>query len=234
MSSINKYIAIIYLALIGLPSVAQETTSTEKEKEKEQDTVKISFVPKGLRLGVDLIGATKTIIDSDKRELEFSADIELHRYLVNFEYGQFEVSRLGSDASIYQNKGSYFRTGIDVNLLKKDTDINVLFFGLRYGKATFDDQLQYLQTNALFGDLSYDRTNTNLNARWLEMATGLKLRIINNFWLGFTGRFKFSLKIDESGTLKSHDIPGYGKASEESYWGFNYQLMYRIPFGKNN
>ena len=202
------------------------------DKKKEQDTVVVSFVPKGIRLGVDLVGVGKTAFDPDKTELEFSADVELHRYLINFEYGQFEVARQGSNASSYQNKGRYFRTGVDINLMRKDTDTNILFFGLRYGKATFDDQLQYTQTNTIFGDGNFDRANTGLGARWYEVTAGLKLHIARNIWLGFTNRLKFSLKIDDSASLTPHDIPGYGKATKESYWGFNYQLMYRIPFGK--
>ncbi len=231
MSSISKYIALFSLLLVGIASFSQEEVS-EKKKEGEIDTVKISFRPKGLRLGADLVGVTKSAIDADKTELEFSAEVELHRYLVNFEYGQFEVLRSGGDASIYQNKGAYFRTGIDINLFRKETDVNILFFGLRYGKATFDDQLQYLQTSTFFSDNTIDRSNTNINARWYEMTAGIKLRIAHNFWLGFTNRFKFSLKTDDSDTLTPHDIPGYGRASEESTWGFNYLLMYRIPFGK--
>lgn len=218
--------------MTSLSSIAQETSSPEKEE--KQDTVKVSFVPKGIRFNTDLVGLTKTIIDSDKTELEFSLDVEVHRYLINLEYGQFEVLRSGDDVSIYQNKGSYFRTGIDINLFKKDTDKNVLFFGLRYGKATLDDQLQYFQTNSIFGDLNYDRTNTDLNARWFEMTAGLKLHIAHNLWLGFTNRFKFALKIDSSDTLTPYDIPGYGRASEDTFWGFNYLVMYRIPFKKKN
>lgn len=230
MSSINKHILLISLLLVSLTSFAQKESS--KKKEKKVDTIQISFRPRGIRLGTDLVSATKTAINSDKTVLEFSADIELYRYMVNFEYGQYENFRSGSDASIYHNKGTYFRTGIDINLFKKDTDVNILFFGLRYGKATFDDQLQYLQTNTLFGDNNFDRTNTNINARWFEMTSGIKLHIAHNFWLGFTNRFKFSLKVDESNELTSYDIPGYGTIVKESTWGFNYLLMYRIPFGK--
>ena len=218
------------LLMIGVTSFAQNKDA--ESTKKEQDTVVVSFVPKGLRLGVDLVGVGKTAFDSNKTELEFSADVELHRYLINFEYGQFEILRLGANSSTYQNKGSYFRTGIDINLMRKDTDTNILFFGLRYGKATLDDQLQYLQSNTLFGDGNFDRANVDLSARWYEVTAGLKLHIASNIWLGFTNRLKFSLKMDASPSLTPHDIPGYGKATKESYWGFNYQLMYRIPFSK--
>lgn len=230
MLSINKYILLTSLLLISLASFAQKE-SPDKKKEKV-DTIQISFRPKGIRFGTDLLGATKTAINSGKTALEFSADIELYRYLINFEYGQYENFRVGSDASIYQNKGTYFRTGIDINLFKKDTDVNILFFGLRYGKATFDDQLQYLQTNTLFGDSNFDRINTSINARWIEMTSGIKLHIAHNFWLGFTNRFKFSLKVDDSDALTPYEIPGYGTTVKGSTWGFNYLLMYRIPFGK--
>lgn len=235
MLYIIRHIAWTGLLLVSLTSMAQEgvpADDQEEEQEEELDTVKISFIPKGLRLGVDLVGAGKTFLDSDKTELEFSADVELHRYLINLEYGQFEIARIGVDGSSYQNKGTYFRTGIDINLFKKDTDVNVLFFGLRYGKASFDDQLQYQTTSIVFGGNDLERENVGLGARWYEVTAGLKLHITNNIWLGFTNRLKFSLKIDDSATLTPHDVPGYGLASKENYWGFNYYLIYRIPFKK--
>lgn len=209
-------------------SYAQEKADPVRKVDKA-DTVKLSFIPKGLRLGFDLMGATRTVIDNGIKELEFSADVEIHRYLINLEYGKFDATRKGNDNSIYTNNGSYLRGGIDINMLKKDTETNVLFLGVRYAKSTFDDQLQYGQTNALFGDVIIDRSNTNISARWLELTAGIKLHITSNIWLGFTNRFKFAKKLDESTSLTPHDIPGYGKAGKDNYWGFNYQIMYRIP-----
>ena len=230
LSYIHKHIALISLLFVSMATFSQNELS--EKKENKRDSVKISFRPIAIRLGVDLIGATKTVIDSDKTELEYSADIQLSRYLLNFAYGQFEVLRSGSNASTYQNEGTYFRTGIDINLFKKDPEINVLFIGWRYGKAKFDDRLEYLQRNVVFGDKNFDETNINTNARWWELVAGIKLHMIKNFWLGFTTRFKFSLKVDQSDIFVPYEVPGYGKASTENYWGFNYQLMYRIPFSK--
>jgi hypothetical protein len=216
--------------LVSQATFGQEEVPAEPMEAK--DTVQISFFPKGLRLGVDVLGAAKSMLKSDKTELEFSADVALHRYLINLEYGQFEIARTGADGSAYHNEGSYFRTGIDINLFKKDTDVNVLFFGLRYGKASFDDQLTYPTTSTDFGDNELDQANVGLGARWFEMTSGLKLHVAHNIWLGFTNRLKFSLKIDETTTLTPHDVPGYGLAGKENYWGFNYYVIYRIPFKK--
>ena len=214
----------------SIAAMAQEGVTAEEGK--EQDTVQISFYPKGLRLGMDLVGTTKTVFDANKTEREFSADVEMHRYLVNLEYGQFEIARTGVDTSSYRNKGSYFRTGIDINLFKKDTDVNTIFFGLRYGKARFDDQLQYQTSSTTFGGSDLEQENINLGARWYELTAGLKLHVAHNIWLGFTNRLKFALKMDDSATLTPHDVPGYGLASKKNYWGFNYYLIYRIPFKK--
>lgn len=227
MSFINKYIALALV--LWLPTLC---FSQEKENEKsEPDTVR-SFRPQGIRIGTDLIGLGKTAFDSDKTEFEINADVQMYRYLLNVEYGQFEVSRAGNDGSIYSSKGSYFRSGVDINLFKKDVENNILFFGLRYGKASFDDQLSYSHTSTTFGTFNDSRSNADLSARWYEFVGGIKLHMKHNIWLGFTSRFKFGLKVDESTALSPHDIPGYGKASEENYWGFNYYLIYRIPFKK--
>ena len=47
-----------------------------------------------------------------------------------------------------------------------------------------------------------------------------------------TGRLKLAPSIKGEEELISFEIPGYGRASRSSYWGFNYHVFWRIPFGK--
>jgi hypothetical protein len=51
-------------------------------------------------------------------------------------------------------------------------------------------------------------------------------------WMGYTARFKFGLKTNETGPMLPHDVPGYGRTDKESTWGFNYQIFVRLPVPK--
>jgi hypothetical protein len=52
--------------------------------------------------------------------------------------------------------------------------------------------------------------------------------------MGYTARMKFAPGVKGGGALVPYDIPGYGLAAKAPYWGFNYQLFWRIPFRKVN
>jgi hypothetical protein len=51
-------------------------------------------------------------------------------------------------------------------------------------------------------------------------------------WMGYTARFKFGLKVDNTIDIVPSDVPGYGRTFKDSYWGFNYQIFFRIPVRK--
>jgi hypothetical protein len=81
----------------------------------------------------------------------------------------------------------------------------------------------------LWGTLDRDYANPGISARWFELTSGLKVKVWKFIWLGYTARFKFGLKDQDGFEMLSHDVPGYGRTNKESYWGFNYQVMLRIP-----
>lgn len=198
---------------------------------QEIDSIEFEFLPKSLRIGVDLMGMGKSIAKDDLTHYEITGDLLIHKYLLNFDYGIEERARI-SDGATYDMKGTFYRVGIDVNMMPIEDKASVIFFGLRYGKANFDNSLVYTTTDDLFGSGNDSRKTTDINAQWYELTGGTKVKIWKPLWLGFTFRFKFSMKHDDSLQLIPHDIPGYGKADEKNYWGFNYYLFYKIPFGK--
>jgi hypothetical protein len=66
----------------------------------------------------------------------------------------------------------------------------------------------------------------------MEVTSGLRVKIISGFWMGFTARLKFAPSATGGGLLVPYDMPGYGIISKDPYWGFNYQLFWRIPLPK--
>lgn len=196
------------------------------------DSVQGKFIPTGIRVGADLIAFTKSLTRDDFKDYNLQADIDFYRYFLNLEYGLVERTFTAPDG-IYNVEGSYFRVGPDINFLHRDPDRSALFFGLRYARGTFSDNLRYSVDDPFYGIGNSNASNSNLNTDWFEMVTGLKVRLLKTIWLGYTARFKFGVDTFERNALIPHEIPGYGRADETVTWGFNYYLIFRIPVRKD-
>jgi hypothetical protein len=92
--------------------------------------------------------------------------------------------------------------------------------------------MQVQDTDPVWGSLDRLVTNNNVPAGWVELTTGLRVKIWRIFWLGYTARLKFGLSTGDTPEMLPSDVPGYGRADKESYWGFNYQLFVRLPVRK--
>ncbi len=194
------------------------------------DTVKSRFVPTGIRIGLDAISFVKTRTQNNFSGWELNSDIDLDRYLLALEYGQWSRSLDDASTSAYQNDGTYWRAGVDVNFLLTDPDRNVFFLGFRYGHSLYSESYHVTIADPVWGSIDHVYANTDVTARWLEMTTGIKVKIWRYIWMGYTARMKFGLKTGPTPAMLTSDVPGYGETAKKSTWGFNYQIMIRIPF----
>lgn len=198
--------------------------------QKADTLLKRDFKPTGIRVGTDLLSLVRIPVDDSFNGWEVSADVDFHRYFLTMEIGQWQRS-FTTDEETYANDGSYWRIGVDVNFLKKDPDRNMLFIGARYGTGRFDEDLTIMLNDTWNSGTSvYNSTGTK--ATWAEVTGGLRVKIWKFVWLGYTARYKFGLNTEEKGALKPYDVPGYGGTYKNTTWGFNYQLLIRIPVRK--
>lgn len=216
-------ISCLLIAVTALSQVA-----TPKTDSLMVDTVKNRFVPTGIRLGTDVISIIKSQRQENFQGWEVNADVDFHRYLLAIDYGTWARTFAGDSAN-YENDGKYWRAGIDVNFLKNDADRNVFFLGMRYGRATYSESMSLIAEDSVWGLLDRSFENRDLTASWYELTAGLKVKIWKFLWLGYTARMKFGLDHDKGNEMLSHDVPGYGRTDKDTYWGFNYQVMVRIP-----
>jgi len=201
-------------------------------KKKPLDTLGMKkFIPTGIRFGTDAISIAKSSYDDSFKGWEANMDVDFYRYYLAVDYGSWGRT-WNNDNVQYKNDGNYWRAGIDVNFLTKDPEKNMFFFGARYGHSSFSEHMQIHVEDPQWGtkDETYDYTGSA--AHWFELTTGLKVKMWKFFWMGYTARYKFALKTDETNEMVASDVPGYGRADKQSYWGFNYQLFFRIPITK--
>lgn len=195
---------------------------------QQADTVSRSFIPTGLRLAADLVPPVYALADNRFKGYEFSADIDFYRYYLAFDAGRWQQHLEGTD-SRYESKGNYYRVGVDVNFLKNDPDKNMLFFGLRYGRSRFDENLQRTVTDPVWGTYTDYQAAIGRRAGWLEVTGGLRIKMYRFIWMGYTVRYKFGLHTRQSANLDVYQVPGYGSTFKPATWGFNYLILFRLP-----
>jgi Domain of unknown function (DUF6048) len=228
-----------YFFSLGLTVVLIRPVFSQEKKEKPNpaDTIKNKYLPTGLRLGTDLISIIKSGVVPSFKGWEMNADLDFYKYYFAVDYGNWARNYDLVNGN-YQNNGNYFRIGGDINLLLKDPERNMFFFGFRYGHSSFSESLNYSYADSVYGSsanqymVNKTGSNKGLSAHWLELTTGLRVKIWSGFWMGYTARLKFAPGISGHEEFNTFDIPGYGLAAHSNYWGLNYQLFWRFPVRK--
>lgn len=221
-----RFLIFFLLILCWNGTLAQNDADSAKV-----DTVKNKYLPTGLRIGTDIISLVKTRTQDNFHGWEVNGEIDFSRYFLAIDYGTWGRN-LHSDSAAYSNTGDYWRAGIDVNFLMKDPDRNVFFIGARYGRSVFAESMNVVRFDDTWGLLTDNFYHSNVNAWWLELTAGLRVKIWKIFWVGYTARFKFALTADASEEMLPYDVPGFGRTNKETTWGFNYYLLLRIPLRK--
>ncbi|MBN1769303.1 MAG: hypothetical protein JXR50_00520 [Prolixibacteraceae bacterium] len=189
-----------------------------------------------LLLGVDLSRFVVPILDSTRFGWEVSADYELlNDMYVNVEIGS-QNTRFKTAGYHYNAAGAYTRLGVDYNFMKHvdEESTDKLLVGFRYGFSTFYHEAdQITLSDEIWGELSNQEVERNwLTANWVEATTGMRARLINNFYMGWTIRFRVRLWLQKDKIMEPYHIPGYGRAWNNSWVGVNYSLYYQIPLFK--
>jgi hypothetical protein len=231
--------------------MAQEETTPDslRARPPKPDSLKVKFYPRSIRFGTDILAIIKTYTVKSfsgwNSGWELNADIDCGRIYLAADVGNWgksdslntrELTSSGvtgqRNSGVYENQGSYWRVGADINLLTKDPDKNMFFFGLRYAQSTYHESATITIANPFFGAMQQNVRNDHATAVWGEAVLGLKVKIWKNFWMGYTGRMKFLPTVKGDTEFKTYDIPGYGLYDKSIYWGFNYQVFFNIPIVK--
>lgn len=211
------------------PDLPTREDTVEQQRPKRPDSLKEKIQLRAIRFGTDVLALA--LSSSPRfRGWEVNTDIDLGRFYLAGDYGSSTSKEVISNGGDYSSEGNYWRAGVDINILKKDPDRNMLFFGLRYARSSFSDQINQTVIDPYFGTQQYALSNPEASAVWVEMVAGLRVKIWKELWMGFTSRLKMGLSVRGNEQLSSYFVPGYGNIANS--WGFNYQVFWRIPFAK--
>lgn len=231
MKHISEYTFSFLLILCTFSTVAQE-----------KDTVIVP--PKieryGIRVGADLSKLARTVYDSDYQGLELVADYRLtKKYFLAGELGT-ENKTTDDDQVNFTTKGTYFKVGFDYNTHQNWLDLeNIISIGLRYGVSTFSQELnsyEIYNTNPYFGeipDTEEGQKYGGLSAQWVEVVVGVKTRVFDNFFVGFSLRANKLMSNQKPSGFDNLYIPGFNRTYDGDFGvGFNYTVSYFIPIYK--
>ncbi len=190
----------------------------------------------GINIGTDLSRFALPLLDSTRIGWEFSGDYELLPDMFGvFEIGS-QVTRLNAKNYDYRSDGIYTRFGVDYNFMRHVDEVSSdkITIGLRYGLTSFSHSAENIRVESeLFEDYRNGSIANNwLSAQWLEIAFGMKTKLFNNFYLGWSVRMRMKTWVEEDPLMEPYYIPGYGRASRASNVGLNYTLSYKIPIKK--
>ena len=211
----------------------EDTTIVRPPKPPKVKKEPREYIPTGIRVGIDLNSFARNLWDENKKLTEYQLDIDARHFLLAFEYGTSEVEENEPEFS-YQNKGSYFRIGPEINFLYDPDKLHVVFAGLRYASSTFDDILTY-ETEDAYGNSEITASNDNGKAQWVELVAGTKVNLWKGLFMGFTLRYKFIKTVDAEG-LVPYWLPGYGenRLDDNDTFGFSYYVYWRFGLPRKN
>lgn len=218
--------------------------TTQEIEKLPQKTITDTIPPKtnryGLRVGVDLYKLTRGIYDSDYKGLELTGDYRLtKKYYLAAELGSenktTDDDRLNSTA-----KGTYIKAGFDYNVYENWLDMeNIISIGMRAGFSSFSQQLnsyKIYNPNPYWGEnppILSGKNYSGLSASWIEVVAGIKAKVFNNVFMGFSLRLNRLITNKQPSDFENLYIPGFNRTYDGDFGvGFNYTVSYFIPLYK--
>ena len=231
----------IWLFIISLLAAVHFTTAQEIVEEEVVDTLKKrEKKPYTIRFGLDLSKPFMAQLDNGYFGLELVGDVRLFSEF----YGAIELGNekktQQSEQINYTTTGNYIKLGFDYNLFKNWKGMNnAIYLGLRIGNSFHKQkvneyepyQINHYWPAEIIKKGPEIREQDALSARWVEVVTGIKVKMINNIYMGFSLRLNRLMSDIRPDNFDNLYIPGFNKKTDENVWGagFNYTITYAIP-----
>ena len=207
---------------------------------KTNDSIPLKTDRYGIRVGVDLYKLTRALYDKNYKGIELVGDYRLtKKYFLAAELGN-ENKTTDDDRVNFTTKGSYLKAGFDYNAYQNWLDMeNIISIGLRYGFSTFNQELnsyRIYNSNPYFGEtpvIASGKKFDGLSASWIEVVAGVKAKVFNNVFMGFSLRLNRLVTNKQPENFSNLYIPGFNRTYDGDFGvGFNYTVTYFVPIYK--
>lgn len=223
-----------------IPKKAAVATKTSSPPKKDSIVAPPKTDRYGVRVGVDLFKLSRSFYDKDYKGLELVGDYRWDKkHYIAAEVGN-ENKTTDDERLNFTTKGSYIKAGFDYNGYENWLDMeNIISIGLRYGFSTFSQELnnyKIYNSNPYFGEippLASGQKFNGLTASWIEVVAGMKAKVFNNVFVGFSLRFNRLISNKQPANFENLYIPGFNRTYNGDFGvGFNYSVTYFVPIFK--
>lgn len=234
----KRYILKLFSSLLLLLSFTLATSQNKKVNDTITTNSKIERY--GLRFGVDLYKIARSSFDKNYDGFEIVGDFRItKKYYIAAEIGN-ENKITSEDLLNFTTKGSYLKVGFDYNAHENWLNLeNMIYLGMRYGASTFDQQLnsyKIYNSNPYFGqsqNIVSTEKYTGISAQWIEVVLGVKTRVFNSVFVGFSFRANILVDNQKPEGFDNLYIPGFNRTYNGNFGaGFNYSVSYLLPLYK--
>lgn len=203
---------------------------------KEKDIIKYPKFHE-LTIGLNIWDPVMRILGQKYGVAEAWAELSIHnrfKPVVEVGLGTSDYTPDDDNFTFKSNLTPYFRLGMNYNFLFKKTTDYQFFAGLRYGLSPFSYEVNNVSINGGYWNepevVNFPKQSTTVG--YMELSAGLKVKIINNFYLGWALKFHSILHESKATYGKPWYIPGYGTRGTSITGAFS--LMYTIPLKREN
>ncbi|MEL6812857.1 MAG: DUF6048 family protein [Bacteroidota bacterium] len=231
-----KHILLFSISLLLLPL----SMAAQEENPTANDTIPKRIEKYGIRVGADLSKLARTAFEDGYSGFEVVGDLRFSKkYYAAAEIGN-ETRDWDEENLTATTKGSYIKLGANYNAYNNWLGMeNEIFVGLRYGFATFSQELtgySIFTTDPTFPTefVTDSQEFTGLTASWAELQVGVKTEVWDNLYLGIHLQLKRLITEDEPDNFANLIIPGYNRTYDFSKFGvgYGYTISYLIPIIK--
>ena len=168
---------------------------------------------------------------------EITAELNLHnRYIPVIEIGLGQANHAPDDNNYTYHSpvAPFFRIGMNYNFLFKSDPDYLIMAGLRYGFSPFKFEVNDITQQPGYWDepLSYAIPSQNVTAGYLQLLLALRVRIVDNFSLGWSVRYQSLLHDSTTPYGKAWYIPGFGARNRSINATFS--LTYTVSLSKSD
>ena len=194
----------------------------------------------GIRVGADLAKPIRSLLEDGYSGFELIGDFRISKkFYVAAEIGNEKKDRFESNLSS-RASGNYLKIGADYNAYNNWFGLNnAIYGGLRYGFATFKQELlsyDIYATNQAFPPTTINDPieYTGLTAHWAELIVGIKTEVLPNLYLTVNLQLKRKLSEVKPDNFNNLYIPGFNRTYDFSEFGagYGYSISYLIPIFK--
>lgn len=183
------------------------------------------------RVGIDLSGFARNLLEPETISYEFSADLEWRQnWFAAIETGFLAID-ITKDTHNYAAGGYFLRTGIDYNVLRNNAQerAGIVYGLLRYGFGyTNHEAPEITISNPYWGDINTAIPKEDIWSHWFELGGGIKTRLAGNIYMGWTLRARFLIYKSSPLSMEPYYLAGFGKYNDKPSVMVHYYIYYKL------